>query len=161
MPEKGQLLAMNESQIEAATGIMARGRNAAVGERANATFRKHFAMRKLGLDDGRRYFVWMQDGSVAGVTGLHQYSWGPQENVWLAYFGVHPDFARRGIGSAMLGEMQRLAKDSHYRKFFIETHGANERAHRFYRSQGFREAGSIAGYNPDGAPMTVFVKELG
>jgi len=160
MSESGHLTAMDESHIEAATGIMARGRDATVGERAKATFRKHFALRKLGLDDGRRYFVWIEDGHVAGVTGLHQYSWGPEENVWLAYFGVHPDFARRGIGSVMLGEMQRLATERRYRKFFIETHGANERAHRFYRSQGFREVGSIADYNPDGAPMIVFAKEL-
>jgi ribosomal protein S18 acetylase RimI-like enzyme len=59
----------------------------------------------------------------------------------------------------MLAEMERIA-GARYRRFFIETHGANERAHRFYLNQGFREAGSIADYNPDGAPMTVFVKDL-
>lgn len=68
MPENGHLLAMDESHIGAATEIMARGRDAMVGERANATFRKHFALQKLGLEDGRRYFVWIEDGRVAGLS---------------------------------------------------------------------------------------------
>jgi RimJ/RimL family protein N-acetyltransferase len=159
MAASEQLLAMQASDIEAASEIMALGRNETVGARARATFTRHFRMQSIGLDDGRSYYIWIEDGRPAGVTGLHHYSWGPDENVWLAYFGVHPDFRRRGIGAAMLTAMERIA-GARYRRFFIETHGANERAHRFYRSQGFREAGSIAGYNPDGAPMTVFVKDL-
>ena len=160
MVQDPQLVPMHAGHIDAATEIMALGRNKTVGIRARATFTQHFRLRDLSVDDGRSYFVWMEEGRVAGVTGLHHYSWGPDENVWLAYFGVHPDFGRRGIGAAMLSEMQGLAQ-AKYQRFFIETHGANERAHRFYRSQGFREAGEIADYNPDGAPMKVFVKDLG
>jgi RimJ/RimL family protein N-acetyltransferase len=159
MAQEQHLTPMLASHIDVASDIMARGRNESVGARARATFELHFRLSDLGVDDGRSYFVWMEDGKVAGVTGLHHYTWGPDENVWLAYFGVHPDYGRRGIGAAMLSEMQHLAKAT-YRRFFIETHGANERAHRFYRSQGFREAGDIADYNPDGAPMKVFVKDL-
>jgi RimJ/RimL family protein N-acetyltransferase len=160
MAQEPHLAPMHAGHIDAATEIMALGRNETVGARARATFTLHFRLQELGIDDGRSYFVWMEKGTVAGVTGLHHYTWGPDENVWLAYFGVHPDFGRRGIGASMLSEMQGLAK-AKYRRFFIETHGANERAHQFYRSQGFREAGEIADYNPDGAPMKVFVKDLG
>jgi len=159
MGQEKHLVPMHAGHIEAAADIMALGRNETVGARARVTFELHFRLRDLGVDDGRSYFVWLHEGEIAGVTGLHHYTWGPDENVWLAYFGVHPDFGRRGIGTAMLSEMQRLAK-AKYRRFFIETHGDNEQAHRFYQSQGFREAGSIAGYNPDGAPMKVFVKDL-
>ena len=159
MTQEAHLAPMQPGHIDAATEIMALGRDEEVSARANATLTLHFRMKELGVDDGRTYFVWMQDGKVAGVTGLHHYSWGPDENVWLAYFGVHPHFGRQGIGARMLTEMQRLAKAS-YRRFFIETHGANEKAHRFYQSQGFRVAGTIEGYNPDGAPMIVFVKDL-
>jgi len=154
-----QLIAMHEGHIDAATEIMALGRNLEVGGRADTTFRRHFKMKALGVDDGRRYFVCMQEDKVAGVTGLHHYSWGPDENVWLAYFGVHPDFRQQGIGAGMLAETAREAAHT-YGKFFIETHGTNERAHRFYESQGFREAGKITEYNPDGAPMKIFVKDL-
>jgi RimJ/RimL family protein N-acetyltransferase len=159
MAVEQHLVPMHAGHIDAATEVMALGRNEIVGTRARATFELHFRLKEIGVDDGRSYYVWLRDGRVAGVTGLHHYTWGPDENVWLAYFGVHPDFGRLGIGAAMLSEMQRLAKAS-YRRLFIETHGANESAHRFYQSQGFREAGSIADYNPDGAPMKVFVKEL-
>lgn len=159
MTPEQHLVPMQAGHIDAATEVMALGRNAIVGTRARATFERHFRLQAFGVDDGRSYYVWLREGRVAGVTGLHHYSWGPDENVWLAYFGVHPEFGRQGIGAAMLREMQRLAK-TRYRRFFIETHGANEAAHRFYRSQGFREAGSIAEYNPDGAPMKVFVKDL-
>jgi ribosomal protein S18 acetylase RimI-like enzyme len=159
MAQDPRLVPMHAGHIDAATEIMALGRNEIVGTRARATFTLHFRLKDLGVDDGRSYFVWLEEGRVAGVTGLHHYSWGPDENVWLAYFGVHPDFGRRGIGAAMLSEMQGLAR-ANYRRFFIETHGANERAHAFYRSQGFREAGEIEDYNPDGAAMKVFVKDL-
>jgi ribosomal protein S18 acetylase RimI-like enzyme len=160
MAQEQNLVPMQAGHIDAATEIMSLGRDAVAGARARATFTLHFRLRELGVDDGRSYYVWLHEGAVAGVSGLHHYTWGPDENVWLGWFGVHPDFGRRGIGSAMLGEMQRVAS-GHYRRFFIETHGANTRAHAFYRDQGFREAGEIAGYNPDGAPMKVFVKELG
>lgn len=156
-----KLKPMTPGHIEGAVTIMelASSEQLEVGAHSEAVFRRHFRMKELGIDDGRRFFVWLEEEDIAGITGLHQYAWGPGDNVWLSFFGVHPDFQGLGIGAAMLRETESIARKK-FRRFFIETKGRNHRAHQFYSKHGFRETGMIANYNEDGSPMLVFLKML-
>ena len=64
------------------------------GTWARLTIERHFALRAKGLEDGRHYFALLVDGTLAGITGLHHYEWGPEENVWLGWFAVSPQSCR-------------------------------------------------------------------
>ncbi|HKZ17682.1 MAG TPA: GNAT family N-acetyltransferase, partial [Geobacteraceae bacterium] len=94
--------------------------------------------------------------------GLHHYEWGPDENVWLGWFAVSPKLQGQGIGALLMRETEQAAKTLGYRKLFIETYDSPtfSRAMRFYAKAGFRKAGTIENYLPDGSPMVVFLKEL-
>lgn len=129
---------------------------------AEKTMKFHFECIRHGINDGRDYFLWKQGGSILALAGLHNYIWGPRENVWLAWFAVARDYQRKGLGSRLLDEVQKLAVKMKYKKFFVETYDnpVFEKARAFYQSQGFVEAGVVDNYLPDGSTMIVYEKQL-
>ena len=109
-----------------------------------------------------KYYVYKKHGRITGLVGLHNYIWGPEENVWLTWFCVHPDCQNSGIGSWLFDEVEKLAFNRGYRKFFIETYDSEDFAvaRRFYTARGFENKGSIQNYLPDKSAMVVLFKEL-
>jgi ribosomal protein S18 acetylase RimI-like enzyme len=146
----------------AAAELIGAAMNPDEGAWALQTIERHFALRAQGLEDGRHYFTLQVDGTLAGITGLHHYEWGPEENVWLGWFALSPRLQGRGFGVRLMTETERSARSLGYRKLFIETYATPTfaRAIRFYTKAGFRQAGMIENYLPDGSAMLVFLKEL-
>lgn len=136
--------------------------NAAEARWARQTFDFHFKCRRHGLDDGRIYFAMHSESYISALVGLHHYAWGPGENVWLAWFAVHPDYQRQGIGRSMLAFIETQARTRGYRKLFVETyaHPDFDKARKFYEASGFQRAGDINNYLPGGEDMIVYVKAL-
>jgi GNAT superfamily N-acetyltransferase len=124
--------------------------------------RFHFDCSRHGLADGRAYFLWWQSGQVVGLVGLHHTIWGPDENVWLAWFAVEPSRQGRGLGRILLASVENLARDRGHRKLFVETyqHADFARARRFYEANGFQKVGRVNNYLADGSPMIVYAKQL-
>ncbi len=153
---------MDERDIEAAAALVSRAMNADEGRWAGRTMRFHFGCQTHGLDDGRSYFVRRQGGTLVGLVGLHHAVWGPEENVWLAWFAVDPDCQGRGMGRELLVEIERIAAGRGFRKLLVETydHADFDKARRFYERNGFRRMGQVADYLPDGSPMIVYAKDL-
>ncbi len=145
-----------------AAALIGEAMNPDEGAWARVTIGRHFETRANGLVDGRNYFALLLDGALAGLTGLHHYEWGPDENVWLGWFALSPKLQGRGWGVRLMTETERAAKALGYRKLFIETYDTPtfSRAIRFYAKAGFRKAGMIENYLPDGSSMMVFLKEL-
>lgn len=148
--------------LQAAASLIGRAMNADERDYAEKVFHQYFESKRLGVDDGRELFVLPFKGDLIGITGLHHYSWGPPENVWLSWFAVDPAHQGNGLGKRMLQRTMELARDRGFRKFFIETYSSPtfERACRFYSSQGFERVGSISGYMSDGEDMIVFRRLL-
>lgn len=145
-----------------AAALIGEAMNPDEGAWARITIGRHFEMRANGLGNGRNYFALLVDGALAGLTGLHHYEWGPDENVWLGWFALSPKLQGRGLGVRLMAETEQAAKALGYRKLFIETYDTPtfSRAIRFYAKAGFRKAGMIENYLPDGSSMMVFLKEL-
>lgn len=154
---------MGEGDIDAAAALVARAMNADEGRWAGRTMRFHFGCRAHGLDDGRSYFVRRQNGALVGLVGLHHAVWGPEENVWLAWFAVDRDWQGQGLGRKLLAAIEQIAAVRGFRKLLVETyeHADFDKARRFYERNGFRRTGRIADYLPDGSPMVVYAKRLG
>jgi len=159
---RAALRPMEHADVPACVDLVARAMDADEARFALATFRFHFACRQHAIDDGRRLFVCEIAGRLRGVVGLHHYHWGPPENVWLSWFAVDPEFQGAGLGSQLFESATRLARDLGHRRLFIETYSSPtfDRAVRFYRRHGFRQAGSIEGYLPNGAAMLVFSRRI-
>ena len=146
----------------AAATLISEAMNTDEGAWARVTIGRHFELQAKGLEDGRHYFALLVDGVLAGISGLHHYEWGPDENVWLGWFAVSPKLQGRGFGVRLMAETERAARALGYRKLFIETYDSVTffRAREFYKKAGFSRAGMIANYLPDSSPMVVFLKEL-
>jgi len=158
----GRLMSMTEGDIETAVALVSRAMNADEGRWADRTMRFHFSCRSHALDDGRTYYVWRQDGAIRGLVGLHHVIWGPEQNVWLAWFAVDPQCQGRGLGRTLLAAAEKTATDQGYRQLLVETyeHSNFDKARRFYANNGFCQAGRIAGYLDDGSAMVIYAKRL-
>jgi ribosomal protein S18 acetylase RimI-like enzyme len=153
---------MKAGDIRVAAALVGRAMNADEGRWAARTMHFHFACQSHGLDDGRCYYVSKQGGTLRGLVGLHHTVWGPEENVWLAWFAVDPDCQGQGVGRMLLTEIERVAAKQGFRRLLVETyeHPDFDKARRFYKRHGFRRTGQIADYLPDGSSMAVYAKML-
>jgi GNAT superfamily N-acetyltransferase len=157
-----ELEEMREEDIDEAAMFVAYAMNEAEGDYARRTMRFHFGCRRCGHDDGRSYYVWRRAGKLGGLVGLHNYLWGPEENVWLSWFAVAGELRGRGYGRALLRRIRTIAVEHGYRKMFIETYSGAEfsQARAFYEKMGFVRVGGIPGYMSDGADMLVYFRTL-
>ncbi len=158
-----KLQPMQEADMPEAVVLVSEAMNADEGRWAQGTMEFHFSCTKGDLDDGRHYYVWKEAGMIRGLVGLHRYLWGPEKNVWLAWFAVHPGWQRQGVGQKLLESVEAIARDMGYRKLLVETYRQADfdTARAFYASNGFTEMGTISDYLPDGSEMVVYGKRLG
>jgi len=161
-PENISLVPMKKDDIPKAVDLIRRAMNQNEADWANRAMHFHFGCAEKKLDDGRNYFVWQNDSIVLGIAGLHHYDWGPKENVWLGWFALDPDLQGKGLGGRLFDEMVSLAKEMGFKKMFIETYMSPtfEKARKFYQNKGFKPAGEIENYLPDGEAMIVYLKVL-
>ena len=154
---------MTEEDVDEALLLVSTAMNEDEGRWAGDTMDFHFECLKHGVADGREYFVWRQGSKVGGLVGLHHYFWGPEENVWLAWFAVHPGWQRRGVGRRLLQLIERIALDMGYRKLLVGTyrHSDFDKARHFYAANGFSEMGGVSDYLQDGSDMVVYGKRIG
>jgi ribosomal protein S18 acetylase RimI-like enzyme len=157
-----KFLELRPEMAAAAATLIGEAMNPDEGTWARVTIERHFGLRAKGIEDGRQYFALLANKTLVGITGLHHYEWGPDENVWLGWFAVSPRLQGHGLGVRLMAETVRAAQAIGYRKLFIETYDSAtfSRAIRFYTKAGFRKAGRIENYLPDGSAMLVFLKEL-
>ncbi|MBN2183657.1 MAG: GNAT family N-acetyltransferase [Sedimentisphaerales bacterium] len=154
---------MVEGDIEESVKLINAAMNEDEADWARETFELYFKSRKQGIDSGREYYLWRDDGKIYGLVGLHRYVWGPGENVWLSWFAVHPERQKEGVGGLLLDSIKEKAVQKGYRKLFVETYSGDtfEKARSFYKGKGFSEVGRIENYLPDGSSMIVFGLNIG
>ena len=154
--------AMKEEECEEAVELIALSMNSEEACWARETMKVYFACRNNGIDSGREYYIWRNEGTIQGLVGLHHQIWGPKENVWLSWFAVHPAHHGKGIGSKLIDLITEKARQAGYKKFLVETYSSPtfEKARSFYKAKDFSEIGRIEDYLPDGAAMVVFGKRI-
>lgn len=69
----------------------------------------------------------------------------------LLNLSVAADWQRRGLGSALLRFIIRLAQDYRAQTIFLEVRASNTAGRALYARHGFAEIGSRRGYYPAGA----------
>lgn len=153
---------MRREDSHKAASLIERAMNPKEAKYAQTAFERHFAMRDVGSHDGRYYFLAWNAGELVGITGLHHWAWGPEENVWLGWFAVEPLRQGTGLGTWMLSATEQEARELGFKKLFVETydHPDFKGAIDFYRTKGFRHAGSIKWWLSDDESMVVMMKRL-
>ncbi len=80
-------------------------------------------------------------------------------SAYLRLIGVHPNFARRGVGAALLMRTEQLAL-AFSKDMFLLVSDFNQEAQRFYRQHGYTQVGAIAGYVLPDVTELIFRKRL-
>jgi [ribosomal protein S18]-alanine N-acetyltransferase len=68
------------------------------------------------------------------------------DSAHLALLAVRPNQQRRGLGTRLLAWLEKPARVAGIECIRLEARADNPNAIAFYRRQGYREAGRIAGY---------------
>lgn len=156
------LVEMLKNDKDAVIKLIADAMNENEGRWAKETIGFHFFCKENGKDDGRVYYVAKSDDKIVGISGLHRYTWGPEDITWLGWFAVDPALQRKGIGYVMMEKTCQFAKKRGFRKIFIETYSDDtfSKGRAFYEKFGFKRAGGIKDYIKDGVDMVVYARDL-
>ncbi len=76
--------------------------------------------------------------------------WAARENLdeVITDFWIDPDHQRRGIGSALLREMEKVIRDQDFEMVKLETHALNNDAVSFFEKNGFHINWLSVAYSP-------------
>jgi len=81
-------------------------------------------------------------GELVGFGIMHY----GDNSAHLALLAVRPALQRRGLGTLLLAWLEKPARVAGIECIRLEARADNPNAIAFYRHQGYREAGRIAGY---------------
>jgi len=84
-----------------------------------------------------------EQNRVLGTTGLYRHKKDAHEAVWLAWFCVHPNARRQGIGKALIEHTEMLARRTGASRvrLYTSTEPNEAPAQRLYEKNGLREIG--------------------
>ena len=82
------------------------------------------------------------------------------EESHLYLLATAPRFQRTGIGSALLGWLEKSCRTASIRNVRVEVRAANQPARQFYERAGFRFARQIEGYYDHREAAVVMVRSL-
>ncbi len=80
--------------------------------------------------------------------------------IHIADLAVAPGWRRRGIGSMLLSQLERMAADAGLWMALLEPRVPNVEARRFYERRGYRPLRIIPGYYEWGEAAVLYVKML-
>jgi L-amino acid N-acyltransferase YncA len=85
-----------------------------------------------------------EEGLVAGFAFLRPYHFATtlRGTAEVTYF-IHPDHTRRGLGSRMLGELERQAAEQGITNLIAGLSSLNAQSRNFHLKQGFRGCGRL------------------
>ena len=88
--------------------------------------------------EDRAAFLAYADGTVTGSIKL-ELAWNRYAFIWD--IGVKPEYRGRGVGTALLEQAERWAREKGMKGFALEAQDVNLPASRFYQKQGFEIGG--------------------
>lgn len=105
-------------------------------------------------------FVAKVAGKIVGISGLYREN-GPNIG-WVSWFAVDEKFQRKGVGTLMINNIIKIAKEEKRRKIFVETYTGDDwvKARNFYEKIGFTKQGFVKGYLKKDVDAVYYGKEL-
>ena len=108
-----------------------------------------------GIRDGELLCVFVRGGDQTVVGGAYGWTWGG--GCYIRYLFVPEDMRGRGLGTRIMGEVEREARVRGCRQIILETH--DFQAPNFDRGLGFSITGQVDDY-PRGHSYLTMVKRL-
>ncbi len=118
-------------------------------------YRRVFPSSQTFAGPGGAFLIVESDGADVGCGGLRTIAPGRLEvkHLWL-----EPHTRGRGLGRALLAELERRARELGATELVLDTNASLEAAARLYRSGGFRD---VEPYNDNPNATNWYAKTLG
>lgn len=85
------------------------------------------------------YWIIEVDGIFVGISGIYSFAIDPQ-SAWLGWFGILPEFQRRGFGSLAIQMFESEARKRGFKYVRLYTgRNHNDIAKSFYKHNGYKE----------------------
>ncbi len=78
----------------------------------------------------------------------------------LANIAVDQAYQRQGIGSRLLQEVIKIAKEKDVKRIYLEVRQSNFKAQRFYEKFGFYRTTTRKGYYEDGEDALIYERRI-
>ncbi len=88
------------------------------------------------LDDSGEFYVAVYRKKIIGMGAVKKIS---KKVVELKRMRIHPDFWRKGFGSALLMALEKRAAEQHYQKIVLDTMVYQKAAQAFYQKHGYKK----------------------
>lgn len=106
---------------------------------------------------GDRFYAFYENNKILGFVCFQpQFSSGSR----LHYLSVRQDEQGRGIGSVLLEEAEKLARNHSKNKLYLWVHQKNKKALAFYLKHGFDFSGIFLDKYGEGGNALLMVKKL-
>ena len=86
-------------------------------------------------------------------------TWPDGHKVEVFILGVNPKFRGKGIGTNLIREAEKQAKEMGARKIIVNTHTSLEADQRYYKKLGYSSIGTLTNYYDNGSAV-FYSKEL-
>ena len=101
---------------------------------------------RLGLKDGAYTVLGIfEDDSLAGYIAFSMI----EDEMEILNLAVHPDFRRRGMGTALLSRAFGVCREKGIAKSFLDVKESNQSALNLYKKFGYIQIGIRKKYYPD------------
>jgi len=97
---------------------------------------------------------------LLGIVGLYSPRWIGSQNLYLGWFGVHPDHRRHGLGQTLIRYAEAEATNLGCRSILVETSFEPASTIAFYHRVGFNAVASIPDYWEEGSELILMRKML-
>jgi ribosomal protein S18 acetylase RimI-like enzyme len=87
-------------------------------------------------------FLIQAQSEIVGVSGLYRQSGMPSNICWLGWFGIRPQFRRRGLGRSAIIALYDFARKLTCKELWVYTGCSDGIAIVFYKNLGFGVLGT-------------------
>jgi len=102
------------------------------------------------------YLICDYEGDVAGYGGV----WVVFEEAHITNVAVAPIYRKRGMGRALMEELEKIAKDKKAVRILLEVRPSNTPALNMYRSRGYLPTGIRTAYYSDNGEDAILMTKL-
>ena len=97
--------------------------------------------QELVTDDEQVCFVAEDDNMLVGYIAAapKELSYRKSKYLEIDNMGVNPEYRGKGVGTLLIEEVKKWAKENGYNKLFVNSYFKNTSAIAFYKKNGFEE----------------------
>lgn len=127
-----------------------------------STLSFHLKCMEKGIDDGRRFWVYLQEARYISIAGYQHRASDPQDICWAGWFLVEKGVSPR-LKISILGDLlEKCLQHPAFKTLFIEVY-ANEAVsniYSIYKKFNLREVGRIEDFYGHGEDLMIMSLDL-